>query len=1589
MKKLPVRSLSNIVKTIGAIVCLVLSAGAQGQVSLYTFSQSSGTYTPITGGTVIVNTEVDPGGNDSAVIDDYSYAAVNLPFTFTFNSTAYSSFRICSNGWIFFGASNPAHSIPLTSTDGYSGAISAFGVDLMGPQRTTGTVTNGSNMVTAVANTTLCKVGSLIRGNNIPTGTTIVSFTANTITMSNNATGTSTGTTINWTSGEIRTEIVGTSPNRTCVIQYKDMCRWATSNTGINFQIRLNEAGGAAPNQTIQFVYGNCFTGSSTDIQVGLRGNSNSDFNTRTGSNWSASTAGSANSSVMTFSGTAVPASGQTYTWTPPAQCSGAPAAGTAAAAATSFCPGNNTVLTLTGNTTGTGIGIQWDSSSNSTTWYPAAGAINPAYTTPVLYATTYYRARVTCTPSSQTATSNTVTITVNALPITVATLPFSESFESWTSACDTNDRPGASWRTIPQVGNNAWRRHDQGASGDWGNVSSYLYSPAFTAGSYSARFHSGYATSDKNGMMDLYIDLSPAGTKTILFDYINVDGSDSLYVELSTDGGATWNILGSKGTASSWTGVTATTASTAANAIIRFRAEADYGSTDIGIDKLQVLSPCTGMPTAGTAAASNTNLCPGTTTLLSLTGATFAGGINIQWDSSANGTTWYPVTGATALTYNTPVLNNTTYYRANVTCATSSQTATSNTLTLTVANPSATAATLPYSESFESWSSSCSTTDRPGVSWLTRPFTTDSAWRRNDQGSSANWGNVGSYMYSPAATAGTYSARFHSGYTSAGRRGIMDLYLNFSPAGNKFISFDYINTSGSDSLYVELSTDGGATWNVLGGKGQAGSWTGVNVTTPSTAANAILRFRAVADYGSTDIGIDNLNIIASNCFAPTANTASTTPTGASLSWTQTGTPTQWQIQHGSASFTLGTGTNVFTSSNPYALSPLTANTSYSYFVRAICGPGDTSQWSPRYVFTTPCSPATLPFSENFNTYVPSCWSEATGVLSNNSVLTGTSSAWVQDDWLNVSANGKAARINLFTTGKFDWLVSPSIDLGATPGNFVLAFDLAFLDFGTTAANVLGSDDSLAVVISTDNGATWSNTNVLRLWTAANTPFTTSNGAERIHIPLNNMSGQIKIGFYGSEGTVNDAPDVDVMVDSFAVTICNKPAVALGNDTTLCTGAALSLASGTAANYLWSTGATTQTISLSTPGTYWVKASTANPGCFATDTIVVAGGTTPVVALGNDTAICQGSSLTLNAGNPGASYNWSTGATTQTISLSTSGTYWVKATAAGTSCFATDTIVVTAVALPVVALGADASICEGDIQTLDAGNAGATYSWSTSATTQTIDVSTAGTYHVTVTNASNCVGRDTIVITVNPLPVIALGNDTAICQGTSLTLDAGNAGPGANYNWSTGVNTQTISVNSAGTYWAEVKDNAGCKASDTIAITIAPLPTAGTINTTGTSPTFNFTTTGSANVTTYSWNFGDGSGPGSGASTSHAYTANGTYTVTLTVTNDCGTATTTTAVTVSGISVGTVPVSADELKLYPNPSSGLVTISNVSALKMQRLAVLNAMGAVVMQQDNLDKAKDTIDVGSLAAGVYTVRIQTDKGVVIRQLQVLR
>jgi gliding motility-associated-like protein len=288
--------------------------------------------------------------------------------------------------------------------------------------------------------------------------------------------------------------------------------------------------------------------------------------------------------------------------------------------------------------------------------------------------------------------------------------------------------------------------------------------------------------------------------------------------------------------------------------------------------------------------------------------------------------------------------------------------------------------------------------------------------------------------------------------------------------------------------------------------------------------------------------------------------------------------------------------------------------------------------------------------------------------------------------------------------------------------------------------------------------------------------------------------------------------------DSLTITsIRPSPVVNLGNDLTLCNGNSVSLNATTAnSTYLWQDGSTNAVFTASTTGLYWVEA-THTLGCKKRDSINITFTPTPVFNLGIDSSICSGDTLVLNATVANAtSYLWSTGATTATIKATQAGIFWCEVSIG--TCFFRDSLTIPSIKpTPVVNLGNDLTLCNGNSVTLNAATANSTYLWQDGSTNATYIANATGLYWVQATNNVGCKKRDSINVTFNPIPVFNLGMDSAICAGDTLLLNATVSGA-VSYLWNTGAVTTNIKAYQAGIYWCEVSKG-GCIFRDSLTIT--------------------------------------------------------------------------------------------------------------------------------------------------------------------------
>jgi len=304
-----------------------------------------------------------------------------------------------------------------------------------------------------------------------------------------------------------------------------------------------------------------------------------------------------------------------------------------------------------------------------------------------------------------------------------------------------------------------------------------------------------------------------------------------------------------------------------------------------------------------------------------------------------------------------------------------------------------------------------------------------------------------------------------------------------------------------------------------------------------------------------------------------------------------------------------------------------------------------------------------------------------------------------------------------------------------------------------------------------------------------------------------------------ASGTITVNPSPSVTVND--VTICS------GNSTTL---TATPVVSG--GTYLWSTGATSQSITITPNSTSSYTVTYSSGGCTpstATGSVTIT--PAPTVSI-NPITICQGetNSLTANPSIGGGTYTWSTGATTQSISINptTNSTYNVTYSL-GSCTPATANALVTVNPAPTVSV-TPITICAGETGILTAvpNQLGGTYLWSTGGTSASISVNptTTTTYSVTYSLGACTPATANATVTVNPAPLVVLTPIT-ICAGETGNLTATPDQLGGTYLWSTGATTNSISVNpTSSTTYSVTYTLGNCSpSSQNVTVTVNPAPT--------------------------------------------------------------------------------------------------------------------------------------------------------------------
>ena len=287
---------------------------------------------------------------------------------------------------------------------------------------------------------------------------------------------------------------------------------------------------------------------------------------------------------------------------------------------------------------------------------------------------------------------------------------------------------------------------------------------------------------------------------------------------------------------------------------------------------------------------------------------------------------------------------------------------------------------------------------------------------------------------------------------------------------------------------------------------------------------------------------------------------------------------------------------------------------------------------------------------------------------------------------------------------------------------------------------------------------------------------------------------------------------LDTLIDSFDVSFNKRPILKMPKDTIACLGETVKLNPVTNGSiFIWNTGNETSEITVTQPGKYWIMTSIGT--CTASDTENVQFKTPPHINLGRDTVLCGAKNYLLDAGLSGLTYKWSTGDTTQKITVGKSGVYW--ANAFNGACSITDTILITFKAVPVITILKDTLICKGERAILKADTGAKNYLWSTGDTTTSITVQNPGLYWVIATTPP-CSTKADATVNYAVLPSGPVFKNEYLCSKDNETLEV-SAGNSPGHTWLPSGDTATmLTISDTGTYVLQITGSSGCINTDTI-----------------------------------------------------------------------------------------------------------------------------------------------------------------------------
>lgn len=477
----------------------------------------------------------------------------------------------------------------------------------------------------------------------------------------------------------------------------------------------------------------------------------------------------------------------------------------------------------------------------------------------------------------------------------------------------------------------------------------------------------------------------------------------------------------------------------------------------------------------------------------------------------------------------------------------------------------------------------------------------------------------------------------------------------------------------------------------------------------------------------------------------------------------------------------------------------------------------------------------------------------------------------------------------------YQW--SPATGLSSTTGSSVIAFPASTTTYTITGFDSGGCSQTktVQVIVRPKPTPTVTPSNSVLTCAAPNATLTAtgggtyrwSNGSTTSSITTN-IPGTYTVTVTGAN-TCTATAEATVTQSTSSVVATITPLA----DTLTCQRTNVTLTAGGGATYLWSNGATSSTINVTTPGTYTVTATDLT-GCAGSASVSIIQNITPpqVSVTPPGLLTCSNTSTSLRA-TGGGTYQWSSGSVSDSITVSSPGTYSVIVTDPANGCTASASQVVNNnITPPPVSIAPPAQLtCTVTSINVVASSStvNASFNWGGNNTGPSLTVTSPGAYSVTVTDPANgCTASASVNVTLNQNLITTFNNTPALCQGGStgavdLTITGGQSP--YTFQWSNQATTEDLSSVPAGNYSVTITDNGGCS---TTASTSVSEPQALNVSETHTGVScsgssdgvINLNATGGTGAYNYTWNDG-------ATSSSRNNLGFGNYSVTVSDNNQC------------------------------------------------------------------------------------------------------